>query len=194
MLNRRLKLTWRTGLTLLGLGVCSYAASQNVDPDANNERPETDTSAGKMTEDRLAELILIVDKNAVRDGTTWLFTIEGLDAVVVYDLNADRMRIMIPVVEATDLEPEELMRMMQANFDSALDARYAIARGMVWGTFIHPLSPLTDEEFLVGLGQTINVVLSYGGSYSSGMFVFGSGDSGDIERQRLIERLKKQRT
>jgi len=42
------------------------------------------------------------------------------------------------------------------------------------------------EEFLVGLGQTANVVASYGTSYSSGLFIFGSGDSAEIERKRLI--------
>jgi hypothetical protein len=53
---------------------------------------------------------------------------------------------------------------------------------------------LTDEEFLVGLGQTVNVVMSFGTSYSSGMFIFGSGDSAEIERNRLIEQLKEKRT
>jgi hypothetical protein len=84
--------------------------------------------------------------------------------------------------------------LLQANFDSALDARYAIAQDTLWGTFIHPLSELSDEEFLVGLAQTVNVVTSYGTSYSSGMFIFGGGDSSDIERQRLIEELKNIQT
>ena len=116
-----------------------------------------------------------------------------METLVVYDVIADRMRIVIPITEADELEPERLARLMQANFDSALDARYAIARGKLWGTFIHPLSTLTDEEFLVGLGQTANVVMSYGTSYSSGMFTFGGGDSAEIERQRLIEKLRKKK-
>ena len=70
-----------------------------------------------------------------------------------------------------------MLRIMQANFDSALDARYAIAQGKLWGTFIHPLSELSDLEFLIALGETANIVLSYGTSYSSGMFMFGGGDS-----------------
>ena len=78
--------------------------------------------------------------------------------------------------------------------EAVLDARYAVAQGMLWGTYIHPLSTLTDEEFLVGLGQTANVVLSYGTSYSSGVFMFNGGDSAEIEQQRLIEELKKRKT
>ncbi len=40
---------------------------------------------------------------------------------------------------------------MQANFDTALDARYAIAKGALWSTFIHPLSDL-----LISFRQTIS--------------------------------------
>lgn len=57
---------------------------------------------------------------------------------------------------------EELLRLLQANFDSALDARYAVARGILWAVYIHPLSALTDREFLPGLGQTVNIVRTYG--------------------------------
>ena len=118
----------------------------------------------------------------------------GLEAVVVYDVGADRMRIVIPIGPAEDIPRDELVRILQANYDSALDARYAIANGQLWGTFIHPLSELSDLQFLTGLGQTANVVLSYGTAYSSGMFIFGGGDSAEMQRRQLIEELRKQRT
>lgn len=159
-----------------------------------NDAPDSTADSGAMTAERLGELIANVDDEAVLDVNRWYFNVAGLDAVVIYDVPADRMRIMIPVGAASELEADELLRLMQANFDSALDARYAIAQGMLWGTYIHPLSTLTDEEFLVGLGQTANVVLSFGTSYSSGMFMFNGGDSAEIEQQRLIEELKKQKT
>ncbi len=148
----------------------------------------------EMTPERLGELILRVDSEAVLEGTSWLLAVEGIEAVVIFDATADRMRIMIPIEPADELEQEQLIRLMQANFDSALDARYAIAQGMLWGTYIHPLSTLTDEEFLVAIGQTVNVVTSYGTSFSSGLFIFGSGDSAEIERQRLIDELRRQTT
>jgi hypothetical protein len=147
-----------------------------------------------MTAARLGQLIVNVDENAELNGTSWFFEVAGLETIVVYDVAADRMRIVIRIGAIDELDKEELIRMMQANFDSALDARYAIAQGMLWGTFIHPLSTLTDEEFLAGLGQTANVVMSYGSTYSSGLFIFGSGDSAEIERQRLIEELKNTQT
>jgi hypothetical protein len=147
-----------------------------------------------MTAIRMSELVLRVDENAINDGSTWYFNIIGLDAVLVFDIEADRMRVLIPIENTGDLSKDELLRLMQANFDSALDARYAIAQGQLWGAYIHPLSTLTDEEFLLGIGQTANVVASFGSSYSSGMFVFGGGDSGEIERKRFLEELSKEST
>jgi hypothetical protein len=82
------------------------------------------------------------------------------------------------------------MRLMQANFDSALDARYAVANGRLWGVFIHPLSPLEKNQFLSGLVQTVTVARTYGTGYTSGGAVFGGGDSNEIYR-KLFEELQK---
>lgn len=152
---------------------------------------EPDDGEPGMNGDRLGELIQRVDAEAVQDGSSWYFHIEAYETAVIYDTSADRMRIIIPIADSEGLATAELQRMMQANFDSALDARYAIANGTLWSVFIHPLSSLTDEEFLVGLGQTVNVAESFGTSYSSGMFLYGAGDSAEIERQKLIEELKE---
>ena len=171
------------GLLLFGMTAC---LAQDAEPE-----PE---SVERMTAERLGELILKVDEDAVLNGATWLFDVADLEVAVIYDVAADRMRIMIPIGPADGLDEAELLRLMQANFDSALDARYAIGQGTLWGTFIHPLSTLTDEDFIVGIGQTANVVKSFGTSYSSGLFIFGGGDSAAIERQRLIDELREKIT
>lgn len=98
------------------------------------------------------------------------------------------MRIIIPIGDAEELDEDDLKRMMQTNFDSALDARYALG-------CVHPSAKHVDRhEFLVGLGEIADVVLSYGSSYSSGLFIYGNGDSTEIERRRLIEELRKTET
>lgn len=183
---------WRLGVAIALLGIA--AAPPSIAQDSDSEQGDEfsgEASEQRMTAERLAELIVRVDEEAVLEGATWFFHVEGLEAAVVYDVSADRMRIIMPIGDADEIDKENLLRMMQANFDSALDARYAIAQGSLWGVFIHPLSSLTSEEFLVGLGQTANVVMSYGSSYSSGLFIYGNGDSGEIERKRLIEKLRK---
>ena len=104
------------------------------------------------------------------------------------------MRIMVAVRSAKDLTPEEMMRIMQANFDSALDSRYAVARDILWATFIHPLRTLHDKQFIAAIGQTVNLALTYGTSYSSGLLTFGGGDSNAILRRKLIDELLKKGT
>jgi hypothetical protein len=80
---------------------------------------------------------------------------------------------------------------MQANFDSALDARYAIAKETLWSAYIHPLSTLSDEDFLSGLGQTVNLVDTFGSSFSSGSSTFIGGDSSGLKEKELIKELLK---
>lgn len=178
-------------VVLSGLISTVTVYAQDIDPQVPDEG--SSERVGSMTAERLGQLILNVDENAKRDANSWSFKVAELDAIVIYDENADRMRIVIPIDKVEKVDDEEMLRLMQANFDSALDARYAVAQGLLWGTFIHPLSSLTDEEFLVGLGETANVVMSFGTSYSSGLFIFNGGDSAGIEQQKLIEQLKKQK-
>ena len=144
-----------------------------------------------MTVDRIETIIERLDEDYERNGNSILFSFAERQILLVSDPAADRMRIMIPVNDAAALDPEELMRLMQANFDSALDARYAIANGTLWSTFLHRLSTLTEIDFLSGIGQTINTADSFGTSYSSGEFVFGGGDSGELQRRKLIDELQR---
>ena len=191
--RRKLTRTGKAGFALLGIALAVFVVAQGNDPEESPDSPPAAIEQ-PMTAARLGELILKVDENANLNGSSWAFQVADLEVIVVFDIDADRMRIMIPIGGIDEMKRDEMLRLLQANFDSALDARYAVAQDTLWGTFIHPLSALDDEEFLVGLAQTANVAASYGSSYSSGMFIFGGGDSGDIERQRLIEELKNIRT
>ncbi|MEX0351258.1 MAG: hypothetical protein AB3N15_17685 [Paracoccaceae bacterium] len=144
-----------------------------------------------MTYERLGRIIFALDPEAQPNGPGFQFVIEGVPVLVVTDPQADRMRAMVPIRNAGDLTSEDLIRMMQANFDSALDARYAIANGTLWAAFIHPLSPLEKNQFISGLGQTVNVAKTYGTLYSGGAVQYGGGDSGNLQRQLIDELLKK---
>jgi hypothetical protein len=150
---------------------------------------QTQQPEARMTMERLAQIVTAVDPDVIRQGNVLQFTLDDIPVMVIADPDADRMRAMVPIRSAEGLEPEELMRLMQANFDSALDARYAVAQGRLWGVFIHPLSPLERAQFLSGLVQTINVARTYGQTYSGGAQVFGGGDSNDIYRDLLDELL-----
>ncbi len=180
--HKRLALATGVGLVLLTGGLSLMAQ------EAGEEQPGV-TECTNMTAVHLGEIILRIDENAEAKANSWIFTIEEIQITLIYDVDADRMRIILPVARIEDVTPEEMTRIMQANFDSALDARYSLAQGILRSTFIHPLSPLDDKEFLSGIGQAVNLSLTFGTTYSSGALVFGGGDSQELLRRQLIDRL-----
>lgn len=155
-----------------------------------NEAPAPDVPEPPMTMNRLIEIIKVIDSDAVLRGPGIEFTISDIPVIVIADVRANRMRALVPIRAADALEPEELMRLMQANFDTALDARYAVAQGRLWAVYIHPLSPLEQDQFLSALAQTINIARTYGQTYSGGAQVFGGGDSNGIY-QDLLDELRR---
>lgn len=175
-------------------------SDQNSPPTVppSDDRPEKPnleplvTGSNAMTNERLNDLIgKIGDAVTYNDNNIWEFSIAEIPVRVITDEKVDRMRVLVPVQNTSKLTPELLQRLMQANFDSALDARYAVAQGVVWSTFIHPLSALTDRQFISGVGQTVNLSKTFGTTFSSGALIFGGGDSGDLIARELIEELLK---
>lgn len=144
-----------------------------------------------MTYERLGNIIFTLDPDAIPEGPGFRMTMANVPLIVITDASADRMRAMIPIRSAQGLTPAELSRMMQANFDTALDARYAIANDTLWATFIHPLAPLEKDQFISGLAQAVNIAKTYGTLYSGGAAQYGGGDSGNLQRALIDELLKK---
>jgi hypothetical protein len=142
-----------------------------------------------MNNSRLEDIIRRLDKAPEGSDGMWQLKVGNHAVTVITDEEADRMRIVIPITETSELTEKHLYRIMQANFDSALDARYAIAKEILWSAYIHPLSTLSDEDFLSGLGQTVNLVDTFGGSFSSGSSTFIGGDSKGLKEKELIKEL-----
>lgn len=140
--------------------------------------PLTGGSGGvAMNNVRLQELIEEIAERVEGEPGYWVVTTESREILVITDEAADRMRIMTPVLEEGDLASEDLKVLLAANFDRALDARYAVARGYLWSAFIHPLSSLSEEQFLDGVQQVVALAENYGGSYSSTDLVFQGGQN-----------------
>lgn len=146
---------------------------------------------GQMTAQRIAEIVLDIDPDAQLTPGGIELTLEDIPVLIVMAPGADRMRAMVPIASVEDVSAEEMSRMMQANFDTALDARYAVAQGRVWGVFIHPLSPLEREQLLSGLVQTVNLARTYGTLYSGGANVFNGGDSAEIFQDLFEDLLRR---
>ena len=143
-----------------------------------------------MTPECMLEIVLALDKNAEVSGNSAVFILGDQRLMLVYDVTADRMRIMTPIASTSALTEELAVRMLQANYDAVLDVRYAIANDLIWSAFIHPLGPLSDEEFVSAIAQTATAAKTFGLTFSSGALVFGGGDSSEIHRD-LFEEIEK---
>ncbi|WP_050603106.1 hypothetical protein [Ruegeria sp. 6PALISEP08] len=165
-----------------------FAAGRLVAQEGEAETPNIEPP---MTYERLGNILFALDPEAQPFGPGFQMTVADVQVLVITDINADRMRAMVSIRSAETLSQEELVRMMQANFDSTLDARYAIANGTLWAAFIHPLSLLEKEQLISGLAQTVNIAKTFGTLYSGGAAEFGGGDSTDLQRALIEELLKK---
>ncbi len=92
---------------------------------------------------------------------------------IITDENANRMRVMTPIIEEENLEEKDLKMVLEANFDRALDAKYSLYQGFLWSTFTHPLEELTVEQFKDAMRQVATLADRYGSTYSSTDMVFG---------------------
>lgn len=163
-------------------------AGPETTPEATPPAPEAPAEP-PMTFKRLEAILTAIDENAERRNFSFRLKIEEVPILVVTDPLANRMRAMVPVRPASELSGEDLLRVMQANFDTALDARYAVAQGMLWAVYIHPLKELERKQLISGLVQTINIARTYGVTFSGGAAIFGQGDSSGIY-QELLDKLQ----
>lgn len=132
-----------------------------------------ETIAQDMTVQQL-KLTLAKEASIVKEeNNTVEYKLEQTSLFLIYDENADRMRIIAPIIEASKLEPEDLKILLTANFDRALDVKYAIYNDVLWSVFAHPLGALSQNEVIKGLHQVKALVDNYGSSYSSMDVVFG---------------------
>ncbi len=167
-------------LTLAFLMFASFAV-QAQDGDA----------PARMTADRLIQLLLAFDPEAFPLPHGVALTIDEIPVMVLMDVQSDRMRAMVPVASVEGLSEADLLRVMQANFDTALDARYAVANDRLWSVFVHPLSDLEREQQISGLVQTVILAQTYGATYSSGAVMFGLGDSGALHAELFEDLLQR---
>lgn len=104
-----------------------------------------------------------------------LFTFANVRMACISDPEHDRMRIVAPIAEVEDVMALQLGAAMDANFHSALDARYATSNGIVYAAYIHPLSSLTEAELRSGAAQVASLTRTFGVDYSSGVLQYHGG-------------------
>ena len=105
----------------------------------------------------------------VRFGERWI--------LVFADEEADRMRIFTPVVARDQIELQELERMLEANFHTAMDAKYGLYNEYVISVYSHPLNSLNELQIVSAVDQVVNLADTFGTTYASTSIMFGMRES-----------------
>lgn len=176
-------------LSVLMAGAGQGAFAQEVAPQPPAPETPAPQVASGMTLGAMAAILRAIDPEVQAQGARFALMISGTQVLVIADPGADRMRAMTRIGPADALDTALMQRLLQANFDAVLDARYAVANGQIWAAFIHPLSPLEPRQLVSGLAQMVNAAQSFGTAFSGGGVQFGGGDSNALQ-QELADRLR----
>jgi hypothetical protein len=133
---------------------------------------------GGMTQQALTEVIGSIDAGASGPPGAIEFSHDGIRMACISDTTHGRMRIIAPVRAVSELSAAQVAAILEANFHSTLDARYATSQGVLYAAFIHPLAPLTPRQIASAARQVASLVRSFGSTYSSGELVYN--ESGQL--------------
>ena len=132
-----------------------------------------------MTHSTLGRLLeRLLEEMEGSDGF-WHGQRDDVTVYVVSDLEHDRMRIMAPIGELRVNDAGFLSILLQANFDRALDAKYALRKKELWSVFMHPLSTVVPDDLGLYIDQVVRLVKNTGSTYASSDLIFGISDDDD---------------
>ncbi len=126
----------------------------------------------KMSNEKLDVIFNDITEEIVGQNGNWQFVIEDQLFICITDQNANRMRIISPIIEVKDMNGAQMLACMEANFHTVLDSKYAISEDLLWAVFIHPLEELSEDQVKSAVYQVYSTVVSFGTNYSSGLFSF----------------------
>ncbi len=120
----------------------------------------------------------------------WKFIYKQIPMLCVTDEANNRMRIISPITESSNLDKDLLLDSMTANFHSALDVKYAISNGILWSVYIHPLKELTNEQAENAISQVYYAAKTFGTTFSSTALIFGGGNTKEEKPKDKIKEEK----
>ena len=97
----------------------------------------------------------------------WHCLFKEVPIFVLTDEKANRIRIFTPVLEEKELKVGQMKAMLEANFHTALDAKYSLFEGFVISVFTHPLKEMSKEQLIDAMDQVVNLFNTFGSTYSS---------------------------
>ena len=146
----------------------------------------TKSFAQEMDNNTIDKIIYIVADSVKGIEGNWQFMLKDRLLICVTDTTNNRMRIMTPIIEQKKLAYTDMLKLMESNFHTALDVKYAIADDLLWSVFIHPLRELNKKQVLDAIQQVYTAAHTYGTTYNSTGLSFPNR-----KEEKKLEKTKK---
>ena len=144
-----------------------------------------------MTNKRLSK---ILKKHAIEmkgEKGGWEVLLDQRPILISADEEINRRRIFTYVADLSDLNSEELEKLLRANFTRAVDAKYAIHNGLVMSVYSHPLKESTELQIADALQQVNNLAENFRTSYSSTELPFQFEAFTKVDKDRINVKPKR---
>lgn len=158
-------------LILAGVPAFACGAGGPIDRAIFGRRPTATPPAPQhMDEEGLLQILRQEGEDVRhREGVIEL-TYRGVAMVCIASERFDRVRLYAQILPVEQMTDEQRERVLEANFRSLLDVRYATHSGMLYAVYLHPLSSLSSIDVRSALYQVASAASSFGSDYSSGIF------------------------
>ncbi|WP_299253978.1 hypothetical protein [uncultured Aquimarina sp.] len=152
------------------------------------------SQAQNMNNDTLGEIITRKADTLGGIAGNWKFVYKKTPMLCITDAKNNRMRIIAPITESSNLDKDLLLDAMTANFHSALDVKYAISNGILWSAYVHPLKELSTEQAESAISQVYLAAKTFGTTFSSTELLFGASALEEEKEKPKKEIIKKENT
>lgn len=141
-------------------------------------------ATAQMNNERLLKIVEREAEDIGGEQGAWHLYLEDRVLLILTDEDNNRMRIFTPIVEVRVIDAEDMHKMLEANFQTALDAKYSIYEGFVISTFTHPLRELSEAQLVDAMHQVIRLAETFGSTYSStDLFLEDQNEEREVEEE-----------
>ncbi len=134
----------------------------------------------EMSNKKIEKILKKESSDISGESGSWQVVYGDFLLFILTDEANNRIRVFTPVIEEKDMQRNDMHHMLQANFHSALDAKYCTFEGFVISVYNHPLKELSEMQLLDAMKQVVMLADTYGTTFTSTNLTFGK----DLMEQR----------
>ncbi|MEG5035852.1 hypothetical protein [Microcoleus sp. AT3-D2] len=109
-----------------------------------------------MTPEEISNTLkdLFGDSVEMPAATSWQVQTPKFRLLVLLSEDGSWLRILLPIADAQEAQPF-LDKLLEANFDTTLETRYALHQNVLWGVFQHSCATLVAADFSAAVARLL---------------------------------------